>query len=156
VSCTSALPLKRTFQRELQDPPAFKILSGKFHEGETIKVDRGEEGLTITADVPAIKGKYSMSKGKTAGDEPAVFPLKRLPKFLWNIPVGEKLRKSYLLNERACYFALIMMDFGLTSSAIGIVMVRMPFSKSALALSALTSVGKRSERSKEPERCSRM
>jgi ATP-dependent Clp protease ATP-binding subunit ClpB len=44
-----ARPLKRTIQRELQDPLALKILSGEFHEGETIKVDRGEDGLTFKA-----------------------------------------------------------------------------------------------------------
>jgi ATP-dependent Clp protease ATP-binding subunit ClpB len=44
-----ARPLKRTIQRELQDPLALKILSGEFHEGETIKVDRGEDGLTFQA-----------------------------------------------------------------------------------------------------------
>jgi ATP-dependent Clp protease ATP-binding subunit ClpB len=52
-----ARPLKRTIQRELQDPLALKILSGEFHEGETIKVDRGEEGLTFTADVPVIESE---------------------------------------------------------------------------------------------------
>ena len=52
-----ARPLKRTIQRELQDPLALKILSGEFHEGETIKVDRGEEGLTLTADVPVVEGE---------------------------------------------------------------------------------------------------
>jgi len=43
-----ARPLKRAIQRELQDPLALKILSGDFHEGETIRVDRGSEGLTFT------------------------------------------------------------------------------------------------------------
>ncbi|MGB7873284.1 MAG: AAA family ATPase, partial [Anaerolineales bacterium] len=52
-----ARPLKRTIQRELQDPLALKILSGEFHEGETIKVERGEEGLTFTADEPVIEGE---------------------------------------------------------------------------------------------------
>ena len=52
-----ARPLKRTIQRELQDPLALKILSGKFHDGETIKVDRGEGGLTFMADVPVIEGE---------------------------------------------------------------------------------------------------
>jgi len=52
-----ARPLKRAIQRELQDPLALKILSGEFHEGETIKVDRGEEGLTFTADEPVIEGE---------------------------------------------------------------------------------------------------
>ncbi|MFL7870979.1 MAG: AAA family ATPase, partial [Anaerolineales bacterium] len=52
-----ARPLKRTIQRELQDPLALKILSGEFHEGETIKVERGKEGLTFTVDVPVIEGE---------------------------------------------------------------------------------------------------
>jgi len=52
-----ARPLKRTIQRELQDPLALKILSGEFHEGETIKVERGEEGLTFIADEPVIEGE---------------------------------------------------------------------------------------------------
>jgi ATP-dependent Clp protease ATP-binding subunit ClpB len=52
-----ARPLKRTIQRELQDPLALKILSGEFHEGETIKVDHGEDGLTFEADVPVVEGE---------------------------------------------------------------------------------------------------
>jgi ATP-dependent Clp protease ATP-binding subunit ClpB len=52
-----ARPLKRAIQRELQDPLALKILSGEFHEGETIKVDRGEDGLTFTTEEPAIQGE---------------------------------------------------------------------------------------------------
>ena len=50
-------PLKRTIQRELQDPLALKILSGEFHEGKTIKVDRGEEGLTFATDVPIVEAE---------------------------------------------------------------------------------------------------
>jgi ATP-dependent Clp protease ATP-binding subunit ClpB len=52
-----ARPLKRTIQRELQDPLALKILSGEFHEGEVIKVDRGKERLTFKADEPVIEGE---------------------------------------------------------------------------------------------------
>ncbi|NQU31550.1 MAG: AAA family ATPase, partial [Anaerolineae bacterium] len=44
-----ARPLKRAIQRELQDPLAVKILSGEFHEGETIHVERGKEALEFTA-----------------------------------------------------------------------------------------------------------
>jgi ATP-dependent Clp protease ATP-binding subunit ClpB len=44
-----ARPLKRAIQRELQDPLAVKILSGEFHEGETIHVERGKEKLEFTA-----------------------------------------------------------------------------------------------------------
>lgn len=43
-----ARPLKRAIQRELQDPLALKILSGDFLEGETIRVERGQEGLEFT------------------------------------------------------------------------------------------------------------
>jgi ATP-dependent Clp protease ATP-binding subunit ClpB len=52
-----ARPLKRTIQRELQDPLALKILSGEFHEGETIKVDRGENGLLFEVSVPVLEGE---------------------------------------------------------------------------------------------------
>jgi ATP-dependent Clp protease ATP-binding subunit ClpB len=47
-----ARPLKRAIQREVQDPLALKILSGEFHEGDTIRVDRGPEGLTFSAKKP--------------------------------------------------------------------------------------------------------
>ncbi len=43
-----ARPLKRAIQRKLQDPLAVKILGGEFHEGETIRVDRGKDGLAFT------------------------------------------------------------------------------------------------------------
>ncbi|MEJ2266798.1 MAG: AAA family ATPase [Anaerolineales bacterium] len=43
-----ARPLKRAIQREMQDPLALHILSGEFHEGDTIRVDRGSDGLTFT------------------------------------------------------------------------------------------------------------
>jgi ATP-dependent Clp protease ATP-binding subunit ClpB len=50
-----ARPLKRTIQRELQDPLAIKILSGDFKPGETILVDKGSDGLTFTPLVePAV------------------------------------------------------------------------------------------------------
>ena len=45
-----ARPLKRTIQRELQDPLALKILAGDFLEGDTIKVDSSPHGLTFSAD----------------------------------------------------------------------------------------------------------
>ncbi len=49
-----ARPLKRAIQRELQDPLALQILSGDFHEGDTILADRGSEGLVFT---PALQGE---------------------------------------------------------------------------------------------------
>ncbi len=42
-----ARPLKRAIQRELQDPLALRILSGEFHEGDTIRVERGLDGLAF-------------------------------------------------------------------------------------------------------------
>jgi ATP-dependent Clp protease ATP-binding subunit ClpB len=44
-----ARPLKRAIQRELQDPLALHLLAGDFRPGETIRVERGEEGLVFTA-----------------------------------------------------------------------------------------------------------
>jgi ATP-dependent Clp protease ATP-binding subunit ClpB len=51
-----ARPLKRTIQRELQDPLAMKILQGELLTGMTVRVDRGKEGLTFT---PVAKGKVA-------------------------------------------------------------------------------------------------
>ena len=51
-----ARPLKRAIQRELQNPLAVKILSGEFHDGETIHVERGKEKLEFSAvavDLPS-------------------------------------------------------------------------------------------------------
>jgi ATP-dependent Clp protease ATP-binding subunit ClpB len=44
-----ARPLKRAIQRELQDPLALRILSGDFHDGDIIRVERGADGLEFTA-----------------------------------------------------------------------------------------------------------
>jgi ATP-dependent Clp protease ATP-binding subunit ClpB len=49
-----ARPLKRTIQRELQDPLAMKILQGDVTPGMTVRVERGKEGLTFT---PGTKRK---------------------------------------------------------------------------------------------------
>ena len=40
-----ARPLKRTIQKELQDPLALSILSGEFKVGDTIRVEAGEDEL---------------------------------------------------------------------------------------------------------------
>ena len=40
-----ARPLKRTIQRQVQDPLAMKLLEGEFHDGDTIEVDAREGGL---------------------------------------------------------------------------------------------------------------
>ena len=44
-----ARPLKRVIQREVQDPLAMEILSGKVHEGDTLRVDRGKNGLVFSS-----------------------------------------------------------------------------------------------------------
>jgi ATP-dependent Clp protease ATP-binding subunit ClpB len=52
-----ARPLKRAIQRELQDPLALQILTGEFGQGDTIRVDRGPEGLIFTpVEVPESVG----------------------------------------------------------------------------------------------------
>lgn len=43
-----ARPLKRAIQRDLQDPLAMRLLMGDIHEGDTIRVEPGGEGLTFT------------------------------------------------------------------------------------------------------------
>ncbi len=48
-----ARPLKRAIQRELQDPLALRLLSGDFRPGETIRVERGPQGLGFTPLVDA-------------------------------------------------------------------------------------------------------
>jgi ATP-dependent Clp protease ATP-binding subunit ClpB len=48
-----ARPLKRSIQREMQDPLALRVLSGDFRSGDTIRVDRGEEGLEFQTLVEA-------------------------------------------------------------------------------------------------------
>jgi ATP-dependent Clp protease ATP-binding subunit ClpB len=52
-----ARPLKRAIQRELQDPLAFMVLSGEFKDDDTIRVERGKEGLVFSAAVPVVEGK---------------------------------------------------------------------------------------------------
>ena len=40
-----ARPLKRTIQREVQDPLALKVVSGEISEGDTVRVTRQGDGL---------------------------------------------------------------------------------------------------------------
>ena len=42
-----ARPLKRAVQKYLQDPLADEILAGRIHDGSTVKVDAGQDGLVI-------------------------------------------------------------------------------------------------------------
>ncbi len=43
-----ARPLKRAIQREVQDPLALRILSGDFSEGDTIRIDLADGGLSFS------------------------------------------------------------------------------------------------------------
>jgi ATP-dependent Clp protease ATP-binding subunit ClpB len=43
-----ARPLKRIIQRKVQDPLALKILQGEFPPGDTVVVDAGADGSTLT------------------------------------------------------------------------------------------------------------
>ncbi|MDP9241978.1 MAG: AAA family ATPase, partial [Actinomycetota bacterium] len=45
-----ARPLKRLIQREIADAIAMRVLSGEVREGTTIRIDRGEDGLTFTVE----------------------------------------------------------------------------------------------------------
>ncbi|HSB00347.1 MAG TPA: ATP-dependent chaperone ClpB, partial [Anaerolineales bacterium] len=54
-----ARPLKRAIQRELQDPLALRILAGEFDEGDTIRVERGPEGLTFSVSMPVVEGEVA-------------------------------------------------------------------------------------------------
>ena len=44
-----ARPLKRAIQREILDPLSLEILEGKFHEGQTIRVDERQGKLVFEA-----------------------------------------------------------------------------------------------------------
>ena len=40
-----ARPLKRAIQKDILDPLSMDLLEGKFHEGQTIRVDVGDDGV---------------------------------------------------------------------------------------------------------------
>jgi ATP-dependent Clp protease ATP-binding subunit ClpB len=49
-----ARPLKRAIQRLLENPLALELLEGRFAEGDTVRVDAGEDGLVFErAETPA-------------------------------------------------------------------------------------------------------
>ncbi len=43
-----ARPLRRAIERHVENPLSTKLLSGEFKEGDTVKVDLGDKGLTFT------------------------------------------------------------------------------------------------------------
>ena len=48
-----ARPLKRLIQREIQDPLAMLLLSGEVHDGDTVVVEAGPDGLTSRVEARA-------------------------------------------------------------------------------------------------------
>jgi ATP-dependent Clp protease ATP-binding subunit ClpB len=48
-----ARPLKRAFQKHVQDPLALKILSGEFVPGDHITIDAGTGGVKLSAPARA-------------------------------------------------------------------------------------------------------
>lgn len=59
-----ARPLRRVIQRLLENPLSEEILAGKFKEGDTIEVDRVEDGLTFRLRPPQPE-KELMAKAGT-------------------------------------------------------------------------------------------
>ncbi|MEI6667865.1 MAG: ATP-dependent chaperone ClpB [Acidobacteriota bacterium] len=51
-SSYGARPLKRAIQRKLLDPLALQILEGRFHDGDTIRVEAAGDGLAFAAAEP--------------------------------------------------------------------------------------------------------
>jgi ATP-dependent Clp protease ATP-binding subunit ClpB len=49
-----ARPLKRSIQRALQDPLALMLLEGRIGDGDTVRVDAGEDGLVIQGTPVAV------------------------------------------------------------------------------------------------------
>jgi ATP-dependent Clp protease ATP-binding subunit ClpC len=48
-----ARPLRRVIERYVENPLSTRLLRGEFKEGDTVKVDLGDEGLTFVARAPA-------------------------------------------------------------------------------------------------------
>ena len=58
-----ARPLKRTIQREVQDPLAIKVVSGEITEGDTVRITRGKDGLQFeTTHTPKDESEVNRAK----------------------------------------------------------------------------------------------
>jgi len=57
-----ARPLRRLIQHEIQDPLAMMLLSGEVHEGDTIVVEAGADGLTLL-----VKEREEAATGAESG-----------------------------------------------------------------------------------------
>lgn len=47
---TAQDPLRRTIQRQVEDPLAEDLLRGRYHAGDTVKVDVTKDGITLLKD----------------------------------------------------------------------------------------------------------
>ncbi len=56
-----ARPLRRVIQKALQDPLAEKILAGEIHDGETVVIGAGPQGLTLGSEPKAGKGRAKVA-----------------------------------------------------------------------------------------------
>ena len=54
-SAYGARPLKRVIQKYVQDPLAEMVLAGKVHDGETVKITAGKDGLMFNGAAPRAK-----------------------------------------------------------------------------------------------------
>jgi ATP-dependent Clp protease ATP-binding subunit ClpC len=50
-----ARPLRRTLQRQVENPLSTKILQGEFKQGDHVLVDAGAEGLTFNTDLAKVE-----------------------------------------------------------------------------------------------------
>jgi len=50
-----ARPLKRVIQKYVQDPLAEMVLAGKIHDGETVKITAGKDGLMFNGAASKAK-----------------------------------------------------------------------------------------------------
>jgi ATP-dependent Clp protease ATP-binding subunit ClpB len=50
-----ARPLKRVIQKYVQDPLAEMVLAGKIHDGETVKISAGKDGLMFNGAAAKAK-----------------------------------------------------------------------------------------------------
>ena len=50
-----ARPLKRAIQKYVQDPLAEMVLAGKIHDGETVKITAGKDGLMFNGAAAKAK-----------------------------------------------------------------------------------------------------
>ncbi|MEE4238623.1 MAG: ATP-dependent chaperone ClpB [Anderseniella sp.] len=67
-----ARPLKRVIQKMVQDPLAEAILQGTIHDGETVKIDAGENGLTFNGQETGGGSEMFLPRSPGDGDQPVV------------------------------------------------------------------------------------